>query len=274
MISDISVSDINNSDDYYRCFNLSSTCTGIPCFLCQDFFIYPASDTGMTKVTNARSIADYTGNGNVWTLTGGNMDGTYLRAYADIYGYDGMFHSTDIDNNVLTLIKPYLELGGEKAAAWHCQETADAFIKGEGRAYVGFSESLLQLQGYPEPLSLINFSIAGNDRSNYFYADKVCVNRSVTDSDKRKAALLLANLFGSEEFLERYISNEGKCLFYIPARQSVCRKLERSQPIYHTIDSLAAASSAIILYGDSDFKEYDKNILSTMEEYINSFSFK
>lgn len=164
--------------------------------------------------------------------------------------------------------KPYIELGGDKAAAWHCQETADAFIQGEGRACVSFSESLSQLQDYPEPLSLMNFSIAGNYRSNYFYADKVCVNRSITDIEKRKAALLLANLLGGEDFLERYISNEGKCLFYIPARQSVCQELELTQPVYHTIDSLAAAPSAVVLYGDSDLKEYDKKILSTMEEYI------
>lgn len=270
MISDISISDISNTSDYYGCFNLKGTCTGIPVFLCQDVLIYPSSDTGMGKVTNTKSIADYVGNGNVWTLTGGNMDGSYLRAYADIYGFDGMFHSTDIDENILAQIAPYLELGGDKAALWHCQETADAFIKGEGRAYVGFFESLSQLQGYPEPLSVTNFSIAGNGRSNYFYADKACINSSVKDSDKRTAALLLANILGGEEFLERYIANDGKCLFYIPARYSVCQKLEQTQPVYHTIDSLAAAPSATILYGDSDFKEYDLKILSTMQEYINN----
>lgn len=73
------------------------------------------------------------------------------------------------------------------------------------------------------------------------------------DEAKREAAILLANLLCGREFLDRYISNGGSPLFYIPARQSVSCMLEKAHPVYRTLDSLASAPSAVILYGDPDF---------------------
>lgn len=268
MISTISSTSIDDPDDFYDCFDLSGECGGIPFLLCQDFLIYPENDRGMADAANARDLLDYAGPSSVWTLTAGNMNGTYLRTFADIYGYDGVFYSTDINGNVLDNLRPYLTLGGAKATRTHGEETAQAFIDGEGRAYISFSESMSMLQEYPEPLSLINFSIAGDRRSNYFYADKICINQSVTDRDKREAAILLANLLCSREFLDRYISNGGNSLFYIPARQSATSMLENVHPVYRTLDSLASAPSAVILYGDPDFREYNNRILSAMSELL------
>lgn len=264
MISPILRTSISNPDDFYDCFDLSDECGGIPFLLCQDFLIYPKSDSALADAINARELLDCAGPGSVWTLTAGNMNGIYLRTYADIYGYDGLFHSTDISKDVLTGLKPYLELGGEKAAGKHSAKTAQAFIDGEGRAYICFSEALSMLEDYPEELSLINFSIASPDCSNYYYADKICINKSVTDKEKREAAILLANLICSREFLVRYISSGENSLFYIPARPSATCLLEKVHPLYHTLDSLAKAPGAVIMYGDSNFREYNKRILSTM----------
>ena len=269
MISAIPGTDIIDRDDFYDCFDLSGECCGIPFMLCQDFLIYPERDLQMADAVNALDLLNYAGAGNVWTLTAGNMNGIYLRAWADIYGYEGVFHTTDIDGKVLEKMKPYLALGGKKAAATHSEETARAFISGDGRAYVGFPEVFSLLKEYPEPLSVINFSITGDKRSNYFYADKICVNRSVIDKEKRKAAILLANILCSREFQERYITNESNCLFYIPARPSASRSLEKSQPFYHFADSLASANSAVILYGDESFREYSERILSKMTEVLD-----
>ena len=272
MISTVSDTDIMDRDDFYDCFNLSDECIGIPFLLCQDFLIYPSGDRQIADAVNARELLDCAEAGNVWTLTAGNMNGIYLRARADIYGYEGMFHTTDIDQSVLENLKPYLVLGGEKALAAHSEETARAFVSGNGRAYVGFPEVLSLLQEYPEPLSIINFSITGSRRSNYYYADKICINKSVTNKEKRKAAILLANLLCGREFLERYISNEGKCLFYIPARPSVSRTLGQWQSVYNSIDSLASANDALILYGDAAFREYNDRILSKMAEALDDAS--
>lgn len=210
MISTISRTSIVRPDDFYDCFDLSGECNGIPFLLCQDFLIYPESDRLMAEAVDARELLDYAGPGSVWTLTASNRAGIYLRTYADIYGYDGVFHSTDINNNVLENLKPYLALGGEKANCRHGEQTAQSFIDGDGRAYVCFSEALSMLQTYPEPLSLINFSITGDKRSNYYYADKICINKSVTDKSKRAAAILLANLLCSSEFLDRYSAKAGE----------------------------------------------------------------
>ncbi len=269
MISAISRTSIADPDDFYDCFDLSGECNGIPFLLCQDFLIYPENDRRMADAVNARDLLNYAGPGSVWTLTAGNMNGIYLRTYADMYGYDGVFHSTDITQDVLENLKPYLALGGAKATRVHGEETAKAFIDGDGRAYICFSEALSMLHRYPEPLSVINFSIADDKRSNYYYADKICINKSVTDINKRKAAILLANLLCSREFLDRYISNGGTPLFYIPARQSVSSMFENAHPVYRTLDSLASAPSAVILYGDPDFREYNNRILSTMSELLD-----
>lgn len=269
MISTISRTSIIDPDDFYDCFDLSGECYGIPFLLCQDFLIYPESDRRMADAVNARDLLDYAGPGSVWTLTAGNMNGIYLRTFADIYGYDGVFHSTDITKNVLENLKPYLALGGAKASRIHGEETAQAFIDGDGRAYICFSEALSMLHKYPGPLSVTNFSIADDKRSNYYYADKICINQSVTEKNKREAAILLANLLCSREFLDRYISNDGKTLFYIPARQSATGMLENVHPVYRTLDSLASAPSAVILYGDSNFREYNNRILSTMSELLD-----
>lgn len=272
MISTISNTEIMERDDFYDCFNLSDECIGIPFLLCQDFLIYPSRDKQIADAYNARKLLDCAEPGNIWTLTAGNPNGIYLRAWAEIYGYEGSFHTTDINQSVLENLKPYLVLGGKKALVAHSEETARAFIAGNGRAYVGFPEVLSLLQEYPEPLSIINFSIFGNRRSNYYYADKICINKSVTNKEKRKAAILLANILCSREFLERYISNESKCLFYIPARPSVSRILGQGEPVYHSIDSLASANDALILYGDAAFRDYNDRILSKMAEVLDDVS--
>lgn len=235
---------------------VGNTLLGIPQLGCGDFLFYRSSDSTLAAVTNETQLAQALGvckyygekppnatTGLMVDLAGGTtVSSTYLESLYELYGKFPASLPKTIDPAVASTLQGVVSLSSftdvlyENDAAPY--QRASWFGQGTGRAYVGFTESMSQLN--PQVLATIRFKpmpwSTKSDAINkpLFYSDVVGVSPSTSKRGTTALAIRLANLMTSASVITKVFGPSGSSgpQYLMPVSTSALKQLAAQYPAY------------------------------------------
>ena len=147
------------------------------------------------------------------------------------------------------------------------------FGEGRGRAVIGFTESLSAMGTSRQDVDFKLMPYADTTGINLFYIDLVGINSTVTDPQRRAAALKLANLIASANVV---VSSFGPSpaanypQYLMPVRKSVFEALQKNDPLYQQMYKLVLNSNPRMFRIGSGSRTWLKNAKSAIRQQILS----
>lgn len=146
---------------------------------------------------------------------------------------------------------------------------AEWFNKGHGRSYIGFTESMSQLDD--ETLNEIAFKpmpLSDQNQSPLFYSDIVGINPKRVTKEKFKMALLLANLMTSTEVVVESIGPDEKegPQYLMPVRVSVFNFLSLQFPKYREMKKVVMEADPTLFVLGENSKPWIESIKNQIKQ--------
>lgn len=147
------------------------------------------------------------------------------------------------------------------------------FGEGRGRALIGFTESLSAMGTSRQNVDFKLMPYADRTGINLFYIDLVGINSTVTDPQRRAAALKLANLIASTNVV---VSSFGPTpaanypQYLMPVRKSVFEALQINDRLYQQMYKLVSNSNPRMFRIGSNSRTWLKSAKSAIRQQILS----
>eukprot|EP00830_Metopus_es_P013506 TRINITY_DN3300_c0_g1_i1.p1 TRINITY_DN3300_c0_g1~~TRINITY_DN3300_c0_g1_i1.p1 ORF type:complete len:379 (-),score=74.16 TRINITY_DN3300_c0_g1_i1:10-1146(-) len=244
-LNPINKSELIEPDNYHKymldCIDdHSSTLPCVPMFSCGYFLFYYKDDKEVDEANTLKDLLAIFEN-----QKGGVLLADLPVRWLTVIEYLQMLNQekkgkldTEIDMATYERFKRYfLSLRLCATKVWDIGTAACIFVKGEGRAYVGFSDTMLEIP--PSMREKITFkllprSYSAPDVNPYMFADYVGINPLVIKKGLYAQAVKLVNLISSNEFMLEYLAGSihHEPLLVIPARKTTLRTLASTSEIY------------------------------------------
>lgn len=271
---------------------VNDTVLAIPQLGCGDFLFYYTKDSQIAAAKNATDLASAlgsctyfgekpasSGEGLMVDLAGGTtVSSTYLEG---VYELSGQFPSplpTQIDSAVALPIQDVVGLSsfsdilytndsnGYQRAAW--------FSEGFGRAYVGFTESMSQID--PHKLSSISFkpmpwsTNSSGISAPLFYSDVVGVGPSTSSRGTTALAIQLANLMTSANVIVELFGpyQDAGPQYLMPVSESALRQLAGQFPMYEQMSHVLGTVNPRLFNLGADSKPWLGQVKSMMKSMV------
>ena len=146
------------------------------------------------------------------------------------------------------------------------------FDQGNGRACVGFTESLVQMSpAVADTLDLKRMPWADNPdgiRTPLFYADLIAVHPATLERGTTALAMELVRIMSSPRVLTDCIGpyNGQKPQYLMPARISVFEALAEEWPLYAMIEQMVRSVDPILMNLGPDIREWLRSMSDVLEE--------
>ncbi|MCG8420968.1 MAG: thiamine pyridinylase [Proteobacteria bacterium] len=154
--------------------------------------------------------------------------------------------AAELDPGIMAQLRTMLAMTSAKHAKYYSEDSpyqrAIWFGQGLGRATVGFTESMSVMGPARNTVSFKPFPMDGLPDVTLFYSDLVGINSKVIDPDKRAAAIELANLLASPDFLTASFGPSPDApvpQYLMPVRKSVFQRLAAKFPLYGQMYTMA-----------------------------------
>lgn len=183
------------------------------------------------------------------------------------------YNESEVDQNIISYIKQIIAMASFKNVLYEAEisyQRGTWFGQGNGRAYIGYSESASTI---PEA-QYANLSVkimpwannTGGIASPLFYSDVIGINTATQQRGTTQLAIKLANLMASEDVLVKCLGPfEGKGPQYlIPARNSSFQTLSASYPMYQKIYTMVQETTPIMF----DIGADARNWFDTMQKQL------
>jgi thiamine pyridinylase len=147
------------------------------------------------------------------------------------------------------------------------------FGEGKGRAVIGFTESLSAMGNSRQNVDFKLMPYSDTTGINLFYIDLVGINSSVTDPQRRAAALKLANLIASTNVV---VSSFGPTQaanypqYLMPVRNSVFEALQKNDRLYQQMYKLVSNSNPHMFRIGPDSRTWLKSTKSAIRQQLLS----
>lgn len=234
----------------------------LPQLGCASLLFYRAGDT---QLADARTLDDinraigtcsYTdaeppaGKGLMIDMSGGTTVASYyIEATQDLqHKYTPSPELPDADQlepAALGQLAEVLSLASVKNARSYSDDNpyqrATWFGQGLGRANVGFTESMSAMGEARHQVNFKPLPMNGSPDIALFYSDMIGVNSAITQPRKRAAAVQLANLLASTEYIVRAFGPReanGVAQYLMPVRESVFARLGATLPLYREMRAM------------------------------------
>jgi thiamine pyridinylase len=246
-----------------------------------------ASATTLGAVTAALGRCSYYGetppdkSGLMLDLAGGTTNAsTYIEsAHERLNQYPVPLPPNDaqVDKASIANIQQVLATASFKNAYYsgaNDYQRAAWFNAGQGRGYIGFTESLSQLS--PSRLQQVAFkpmpwsdNPQGN-KSPLFYSDVIGIQPATVERGTRALAIKLANLMASTDVMSAAIGPQGTDgpQYLMPVRHSVFKALSASDPIYQQMYGMVTGASPILFNLGPTSKDWLRNMKSNIRNMI------
>lgn len=271
---------------------VNNTVLAIPQLGCGDFLFYYSSDSAVASAANADQLASALGSctyfgekpnsstaGLMVDLAGGTtVSSTYVEG---VYELSGQFPSplpTQIDPAIASPIQGIVGLSsfsdilytndnnGYQRAAW--------FSQGFGRAYVGFTESMSQID--PQKLSTISFKPmpwSANSKgvsAPLFYSDVVGVGPATSSRGTTALAIQLANLMTSPSVVVKLFGPyQGSGPQYLmPVSTSALKQLSTQFPMYAQMSKVLGTVNPTLFNLGPSSKPWLTQVKSMMKSMV------
>lgn len=271
---------------------VSGNVLGIPQLGCGDFIFYNSADAAIASATNAAELASALGScsyygekpstanaGLMLDLAGGTtVSSTYIEG---VYELSGQFPSplpTQINPAVASTIQSIVGLAsfndilyqnpdnGYQRAAWYSQ--------GFGRAYVGFTESMSQID--PNKLNSTSFkpmpwsTNSQGAKSPLFYSDVAGVGPATASRQTTALAIQLANLMTSASVIvELFGPYQGSGPQYLmPVSTSALTALATRYPGYAKMSQVLQTLQPILFNLGTNSKPWLAQMKSSMKQMV------
>ena len=151
-------------------------------------------------------------------------------------------------------------------------ETADAgcsaalFGKGEGRAYIGFSEAMTYMGDAVSTVRFCPLALGGSEDVCVLYADLVGVSSRVADRKKDLAIELAALITGTDVMKAVLLPTQSfpYTQYFLSARESVYDALAESAPAFSKLKAIMSAPGNRLFRISPDGADYLKQAMPTV----------
>ncbi|WP_197258653.1 thiamine pyridinylase [Paenibacillus dendritiformis] len=227
---------------------------GLPQILCTNLLFYRKGDLNIGQVDNIYELYKKIGaspyeqippppnKGLLINMAGGTTKASmYLEALIDVTGqyteYDLLPPLDPLNDKVIRGLRLLINMAGEKPSQY-VPEDGDAYVRaswfaqGSGRAFIGYSESMMRMGDYAEQVRFKPVSSSAGQDIPLFYSDVVSVNSKTAHPELAKK---LANVMASADTVEQALrpQADGQYPQYLlPARYQVYEALMQDYPIY------------------------------------------
>lgn len=273
---------------------LAGTLYGIPQLGCASILFYRQGDQQLTDaetlsaVVKAIGECTYTteippsGTGLMVDISGGTTAACYyLDAVEDIYGKYTDTPPLPPDN---TLINPWgihnvrklLRMASVKQAKYYNDENpyqrGTWFARGRGRAMIGYTETMSAMD--EKALKTVSFKpmpFSDGTGVSLFYSDIIGINSAVTDPEKRRLALKLANLMASTQVVVdcfRPTPENNYPQYLMPVRHSVFYILGKEFPIYNKMYQMVIKCDPHLFRIGPDSKTWLKALKGDIKDQV------
>ncbi len=175
-------------------------------------------------------------------MSGGTTKASmYSEALIDVNGqyteYDILPPLDPLNDKVIRGMRKLIDMAGEKQSQY-VPEDSDAYVRaswfaqGSGRAFIGYSESMMSMGDYADQVRFKPISLSAGEDIPLFYSDVVSVNSKTAHPELAKK---LANVMASADTVEQALrpQADGQYPQYLlPARHQVYETLMQDYPIY------------------------------------------
>lgn len=262
LLAPINPGEVENPDDFLgyalEGSKVVDSLYGIPQLGCASILFYRQGDCQLENAESLSAIfkavgeCTYTtetpppGTGLMVDISGGTTTACYyLDAIQDIYGKYTDTPPLPPDKNLIDSwgiqnVRKLLKMASVKQAQYSNDENpyqrGTWFSQGLGRAMIGYTESMSAMG--EDTLKIIAFKpLPLSDRADVslFYSDVIGINSAVTDPERRRLALKLANLMASTRVVMDCFgpdSQNSSPQYLMPVRHSVFNALGERFPIY------------------------------------------
>jgi len=261
----------------------------IPYLGCSDFIFYRSNDQGLNQELTLDLLYEIMGDNptpNSKTLPNGIglwLDLSGKTTDCSLYVEEQMEINQlwfppppelpqQPDENVIGNLQLLTKMAGHAQAQFQdtTEERLVGFLRGGGRAMVGFSEIMAFIPN--EWLSDYKMRVLplGSSKNINLYVDGIGVNSSV-DPTKRDYAIELANLITSTEVLINSINPEEGSenpQYLVPIRISVIKAMTNKFPKYKEVMSALSDGQDNFLIPPSTFRDFINNLGDTIRNDI------
>ena len=159
------------------------------------------------------------------------------------------------------------------------QDTSDPYIRanwfsnGQGRAVIGFTESMSVMnQEALKNIDLKVMPLSNDDRKALFYADVIGIHPKTVERGNRELAVKLANLIASSDYMVNSIGADksGIPQYLMPTRHTVFNRLSQSNPNYQKMYNLVETANPILFTLDSQVRTWLNTMKGTIKQEIRA----
>ena len=291
-------SQIENWDDILEYARKGVTEDGqiyaIPQIGCGSILFYHKNDTVLAKATTLNDVTSAIGScvfygqhppssniGLMLDLSGGTTNAcNYIESVHEKlnqYPVPMPENPQEVDKTAISNIQSALASSSFRDAYYEGSNAyirAEWFNRGNGRAYIGFTESLSELG--EEPLQNVAFkpmpwsnNLTGNN-SPLFYSDVIGIQPETKSRGTEALAVQLANLMASASVIvQSFGPSDSKGPQYLmPVRTSVFQQLGSQFPIYSKLYQMVSSVSPILFKLDANSKEWLQKMKPTIKNMI------
>lgn len=286
---------ISNIDDFipYAINGImkgGDTFYGIPQLGCGDFLFYRKTDTAVAKASSIAELLsvlkpctyfDTTPSGNIGLMV------DFSGSTSSALNYVISLHETtkqfpvplpvgpnQIDATTAKNIQTIVAMSSFQDALYKSDSSyqrAIWFNQGHGRAYIGFMESLTQID--PAKLDTIAFKpmLWSNDTTGgqypLFYADIIGVNATTVARGTTDLAVQLANLMASSDVIVKCFKADGSNgpQYLLPLRKSAYTTLGKDYPLYNDMLSMMQSVTPTLFNLGENVRTWLAGISSAMQ---------
>lgn len=263
----------------------------IPQLGCGDFLFYWKNDVAMANATTISALISTIGRCTYYDTTPPNSRGLmvdFAGGTTDASDYVVSLHETtnqypvplpyspsQIDPVTAKNIQNIISMASFKNALYSNDnapyQRGAWFGQGYGRAYVGFMESLSQID--PSKLGNIAFKpMPWSDnptgsQNPFFYSDVIGINATTTGRGTTQLAIQLANLMASTNVISKSFQSSGSNgpQYLLPVRKSAYATLGSQYPLYNDMYAMIQKTKPILFNLGPDAKNWLSTIKSSMQ---------
>ena len=250
---------------------------GVPQLGCANILYYRLGDQALESVQTLSDLvrilgpAGYTtvhpptGVGLLGDICGGySMCGLYLTEVEQLHGQylPPPQASGPYDPGAVKDLSELVEIAGLAEAQYSDPgyTRAEWFSRGEGRAFMGFPESLASLGiSGRSTVAFKLMPVSDSGGTTLFYADIIGVNAKMKNRANRALAVELARLMGSAPVMLTILGTTAGYdypQYLLPVRPSVLRALSGQYPLYQKLDAILAGAKPQLLRMAPDAKKW------------------
>jgi thiamine pyridinylase len=292
---------IAHLDDFlnYALIGVTNSKTGaiyaIPQLGCGDFLFYRKDDAALAKASTISELVSAIGSCTYYCLTPQiNANSGLLVDFSSVitdasdyivslsettnkFPVPLPYNSNQIDrttaNNIQNIVS-MASFSNALAGSYTDYQRAIWFNQGYGRAYVGFMESLSQIDSSKlNNIAFKPFPWSDNPsgaKKPLFYSDVIGVNTTTTTRGTTRLAIQLANLMASSNVITQCFDSSGASVpqYLLPVRPTVYHVLGAKYPLYKDMYTMVQQVNPIFFNLGPDAKNWLSTIKLSMQSMV------